>query len=155
MQEAAWDETYVPPREPYRPKLEDGKRYTAPITRVVPVNGVKSTYKGVTRERDVLDYFVSINGIEKKFRVTKSLDDRSNLYKLAKEFGILPTPEEIKAGKGISGKQLVGHTIRFRIVHSKEQEDGSIFDNIDVGSIEALDTVNDDADDYEAVRDRI
>ena len=32
--EEEYDETYAPPQEPHRPKLEDGKRYTAKIAKV-------------------------------------------------------------------------------------------------------------------------
>jgi hypothetical protein len=146
--EEEYDDTYAPPREPHRPKLEEG-RYNAKIT-TVDVLSNQPSFNDPTKLRDVLVYTYDINGVEVKDRVTKSTNEKSSLNKMAKEFGY---PNIHKTG--FSGKQLVGRTCRVKVVHSNPTADGSIFDNIDIDSIEALDTLEGDAGAYEAVRDKV
>ena len=138
--EEEYDETYAPPREPHRPKLEDGKRYTAKITSVDVLKD-QPTYNDPTKLRDILVYTFDINGVEVKSRVTKSTDEKSNLYKMAKEFGFGDISKT-----GFSGKQLVGKTCRVKVAYSKPTADLSVFDNIDKNSIEAIDTFEGDAE---------
>ena len=155
MIEEEYDETFAPPQEPHRPKLEDGKRYTAQITKVEVLTNLPS-YNDPTKLQDLLVYTFDINGVEVKRRVTISTGEKSNLYKMAKEFGFGNINKT-----GFSGKQLVGKTCRVKVVWSKPTIDGSRFDNIDIDSIEALDTVEDDAEganlteNYETVRQHI
>jgi len=138
MIEEEYDDTYAPPKEPHRPKLEEG-RCTAKITKVDVLSNQPS-YNDPTKLRDILVYTYDINGVEVKDRVTKSTNEKSSLHKMAKEFGY---PDIQKTG--FSGKQLVGRTCRVKVVHSKPTADGSIFDNIDIDSIEAVDTLESDA----------
>ena len=155
MIEDEYDETFAPPQEPHRPKLEDGKRYNAKITKVEVLSNQPS-YNDPTKLQDILVYTFNINGVDVKRRVTISTGEKSNLYKLAKEFGF----GDIRK-TGFSGKQLVGKMCRVKVVWSKPTIDGSRFDNIDIDSIEALDTVENDAgienriEDYETVRRHI
>jgi hypothetical protein len=155
MIEEEYDETYAPPQEPHRPKLEDGKRYTAIITQVEVLKNQPS-YGDATKLQDILVYTFNINGVGVKRRVSLSTGEKSNLYKMAKEFGFGDISKT-----GFSGKQLVGKACRVKVVWSKPTVDGSQFDNIDIDSIEALDTVEDDAKnedltkDYEAVRGKV
>jgi len=152
MIEEEYDETYAPAQQPHRPKLENGKRYTAKITKVDVLTNQPS-FNDPAKFQDILVYTFNINGFEVKRRVTLSTGQKSNLNKMATEFGY-PDIQQT----GFSGRQLVGRTCRVKIVHSKPTADGSIFDNIDIDSIEALDTIRNDAepenlsDDYEAVR---
>jgi hypothetical protein len=139
MIEEEYDETYAPPQEPHRPKLEDGKRYTAKIAKVEVLKN-QPAYNDPTKLQDVLEYTFTINGVEVKRRVTISTGEKSNLYKMAKEFGFGNINKT-----GFSGKRLIGRTCRVKVVHSKPTTDGSIFDNIDIDSIEALDTIEDEA----------
>lgn len=101
-----------------------------------------------TKLQDLLKYTVDV-GVEVTppltFKVKKSNHENSNLYKLAKEFGFLPADMR---KEGILGSKLVGRSARVKIVHSKPSAiNGSVFDNVDISSIEALDTntVEDDA----------
>jgi len=158
MQDEGWDETYVEPYEPHKPYLEDGKRYSAKVTGVrvlkdQPTWNSETKRFDTTKVVDKLEYPVAIPGVTVdpplSFKVTKSNHEKSNLYRLAKEFGFLPAD---LSKEGISGKKLVGRMCRLKIVHSKPSpKTGSVFDNVDISSIEALN----DAADYEAVRDRI
>jgi hypothetical protein len=147
-----YDETYVEPLkplEPHIPKLVDGKRYAAKIINVdvlrdQPTWNPETKRFDTARVADFLRYTLDLD-VEVTppitFKVRMSNHEKSNLYKLAKEFNILPAP-----GEGISGKQLVGRSCRVKIVHSKPSEsNGSVFDNVDVSSIEALETFEDDA----------
>ena len=125
------DETYAPPREPHKPKLEDGKRYNAKITRVEVIRD-QPVYNHPERTQDVLVYTFLIGNIEIERRVTKSTGEMSNLNKLAKEFGY----GDISL-TGFDGKKLVGKSCRVKIYHSKPTQNGSVFDNIDIDSVEA------------------
>jgi hypothetical protein len=147
MMDEEYDETYAPPQEPHRPRLEDGKRYTAKITRVEVLKNQPS-YNDPTKLQDILVYIFNINGVEVKRRVTISTGEKSNLYKMAKEFGFGNISKT-----GFSGKQLVGMACRVKVVWSKPTLDGSQFDNIDIDSIEALDAVEDDAEDANLTED--
>jgi hypothetical protein len=130
--QAEEDETYIPPREPHKPQLEDGGRYNAKITNV-EVQLQQPVFNDPTRFQDLLVYTFNIGGVEIKRRVTKSTDERSNLAKLAKEFGF----GDISV-TGFAGRQLVGKKCRVKIKHSKPTVDGSVFDNIDLDSLEAV-----------------
>jgi hypothetical protein len=150
-----YDETYAPPQEPHRPKLEDGKRYNAKITKVEVLTNQPS-FNDPMKLQDLLVYTFDINGVEVKRRVTLNTGEKSNLYEMAKEFGFGNINKT-----GFSGKQLVGRTCRVKVMWSKLTVDGSRFDNIDIDSIEALGTVKDDeedsnlTEDYETVRQHI
>jgi hypothetical protein len=135
--EEEFDETYAPPKEPHRPRLEDGKRYNAEITKVDVLKD-QPAYNDPEKLRTILVYTFTISGVDVKRRITLSTDEKSNLFKVAREFGY---PNIQKTG--FSGKQLVGRTCRVKVVWSKPLEDGSQFDNIDISGIEALDTVDD------------
>jgi len=138
-----YDETYVEPLkplEPHIPKLVDGKRYAAVIIKADVLKD-QPTYNDPTKLRDILVYTFDINGVEVKSRVTKSTDEKSNLYKMAKEFGFGDISKT-----GFSGKQLVGKTCRVKVAYSKSTADLSVFDNIDKNSIEAIDTFEGDAE---------
>lgn len=152
--EEEFDETFAPAQQPHRPKLEDGKRDNAKITKVEVISNQPS-YNDPTKLQDILVYTFNIKGVEVKRRVTISTGEKSNLYKMAKEFGFGDISKT-----GFSGKQLVGKTCRVKVVWSKSTVDGSQFDNIDIDSIEALDTVDDAenedlTEDYEAMRDKV
>ena len=134
--EEEYDETYAPPKEPHRPRLEDGKRYDAKITKVDVLKD-QPAYNDPEKLRTILVYTFTINSVDVKRRITLSTDEKSNLFKVAREFGY---PNIQKTG--FSGKQLVGRTCRVKVVWSKPLEDGSQFDNVDISSIEALDAVD-------------
>jgi len=143
MDEEEYDETYAPPKEPHKPQLIDGKRYVARISNVDVLKD-QPTYNDPKKLQTVLVYTFTIDGVNVKRRITLSTAEMSNLYKVAKEFG---HPHIDKTG--FSGKQLVGRSCRVKVVYSRPLPDGSVFDNIDVDSIEALDLNNelDDAGD--------
>lgn len=111
-----YDETFAPPQQPHRPKLEDGKRYTAKITKVDVLTNQPS-FNDPTKLQDILVYTFNINDVEVKRRVSLSSGEKSNLHKIAKEFGY---PNIQKTG--FSGKQLVGRTCRVKVVHSKPKQ---------------------------------
>jgi hypothetical protein len=134
-----YDETYAPPQTAHEPQLIDGKRYNAKISNV-EVLADQPTYNDPTKLQTVLVYTFTINGVNVKRRVTRSTGEKSNLYKMAKEFGFGDISQT-----GFSGKQLVGKSCRVKVIHSKPSPDGSVFDNIDIDSIEALDTPEGDA----------
>jgi TM2 domain-containing membrane protein YozV len=75
MIEDDYDETFAPPQEPHRPKLEDGKRYTAQITKVEVLTNLPS-YNDPTKLQDILVYTFDINGVEVKRRVTISTGEK-------------------------------------------------------------------------------
>lgn len=139
MDEEEYDETYAPPREPHKPLLKDGKRYVARISKVDVLTD-QPTYNDPKKLQTVLVYTFTIDGVDVRRRVTRSTGEMSNLYKMAKEFGF---PNIDKTG--FSGKQLVGRSCRVKVIHSKPSPDGSVFDNIDIDTIEALDDEFDDA----------
>ena len=142
MEKEEYDETYAPPQEPHKPQLTDNKRYNAKISNV-EVLANQPTYNDPTKLQTVLVYTFTINGVNVRRRVTLSTGEKSNLYKMAKEFGFGDISQT-----GFSGKQLVGKSCRVKVIHSKPSAtDGSVFDNIDIDSIEALDTANTPEDD--------
>jgi len=126
------DEAWAPPREPHKPLLEDGKRYNAQITKMEVLKD-QPMYNRPDRLQDVLVYTFDINGVEIRRRVTKSTGEMSNLNKLAKEFGF----GDISL-TGFDGRKLLGKSCRVKIHHSKPTVDGSVFDNVDIDSVEAL-----------------
>lgn len=125
-------EAWVPPREPHKPRLQDGKRYNAKITKMEVLND-QPVWNQPDKKQTVLVYTFDVGGVEIKRRITKSTGQMSNLYKLALEFGF-PNIDIT----GFDGRKLLGKPCRVKIRHSKPTQDGSIFDNIDVDSVEAL-----------------
>jgi hypothetical protein len=126
------NEAWAAPREPHKPRLEDGKRYKARITKMEVLTD-QPVWNQPDKKQTVLVYTFDIGGIEIKRRVTKATGQMSNLYKLALEFGF-PNIDIT----GFDGRKLLGKTCKVKIRHSKPTQDGSIFDNIDVDSVEAL-----------------
>jgi len=126
-------ESWAPPREPHKPRLEDGKRYNAKITEMEVLKD-QPVYNNPDKKQDVLVYTFDLSGVEIKRRVTKSTGQMSNLYKLALEFGY-PNIDIT----GFDGRNLLGKNCRVKVRHSKPTADGSIFDNIDVDSVESVD----------------
>ena len=126
------DEAWAPPRRPHKPLLEDGKRYNAEITKMEVLKD-QPVWNRPDRLQDVLVYTFDINGVEIRRRVTKSTGEMSNLNKLAKEFGF----GDISL-TGFDGRKLLGKSCRVKIHHSKPTVDGSVFDNVDIDSVESL-----------------
>jgi len=125
-------DTWAPPREPHKPLLQDGKRYNAKITKMEVLKD-QPVWNQPDKKQTVLVYTFDIGGVEIKRRITKSTGQMSNLYKLALEFGF-PNIDIT----GFDGRKLLGKSCRVKVRHSKQTQDGSIFDNIDVDSVEAM-----------------
>lgn len=131
--EEEYDESFVPPKEPHKPNLQDGKRYVAKITKFEVLKD-QPMFNDPLRVQDQFAFTFTIEGNEIKKRVTKSTAELSNLSKIAREFGYGDISKT-----GFSAKELVGKSCRVKVIHSKPSvKDGSVWDQIDVDTIEAL-----------------
>jgi hypothetical protein len=110
-------------REPHRPQFEEGETYDARPIKVEEHNGVETAFG----EKDQLWVTFDINDdAEITRRYTKSLNPKSNLSKL-----ISVIDGENFDGINYDAEELVGKPCRVLIKHTKNDETGDVWDNID------------------------
>ena len=104
-------------------KISEGT-YTATIQNISLVRDVQTNYGGITKIRDMYWVTFGVNGSTVRKRYTKSVHEKSSLYKTIKAL----TREDPRNGYDV--RHLIGRECLVTIVHKVDMR-GNIWENVE------------------------